>query len=69
MRAAVGVGDEHDRPVDGADEVAHGSRAARDAAQRIGGGDHTVAVGHERIDHPLPARRLGECAVDENDRA
>jgi hypothetical protein len=63
------VPDQQHRPVDGADEVADGSGVARDAAQRIRGGDHTVAVGHERIDHAIPARGLGERAVDENDGA
>ena len=41
--AAVGVGDEHDRPVDRADEVADGCGVGGEAAQRVGGGDDVVA--------------------------
>ena len=41
--AAVGVGDEHDRPVDGADEVADGGGVGGQTSQRVGGGDHRVA--------------------------
>ncbi len=50
-RAAVGVGDEQDRPLDRADEVADGGGIGGEAAQRIGRGADVMAVGHERIDH------------------
>ena len=67
-RAAVGVGGEHDGPVDCTDDVGDGRGVRGEAAQRVGGGDHRVARVEQRIDDGVPARGLGEGAVDENDR-
>jgi len=66
--AAVGVPDEHDRPVHGADQVADRGGVGGEAPQRVGGGDHRVARPQQRVDHAIPARRLGERAMDKNDR-
>jgi hypothetical protein len=66
--AAVGVGAEEDWPVDRPDDVADGLGIAREASQRVGGGDHVVAGALEGLDDLVPARGLGEGAVDENDR-
>ena len=66
-RAAVGVGGEHDGPVDRADDVGDGRGVRGEAAQRVGGGDHRVSGVEQRIDDAVPARGLGEGAVDEND--
>ena len=67
-RAAVGVADQHDRAVDAPDEVAQRGGIGRDAAQRVGARDDAVPVGGQRLDHAVPARRVGERAVDEDDR-
>jgi hypothetical protein len=66
---AVGVRDEHDRPVDRADEVADGGGVGGEAPQRVGRGDDAVALRRHRFDHAVATRRLGERAVDEDDRA
>ena len=44
--------------------------AASDAtlAQGVGGGDDRVTRVEQRVDDVVPARRLGEGAVDEDDR-
>jgi len=39
----------------------------RQAAQRVGGGDHRVAVAQQLMGHRVPAAGVGERAVDEND--
>jgi hypothetical protein len=65
--AAVGVGGEHDRPVDRPDQVAERGGVGGDAAQRVCHRDHQVARVEQRIDDAVPARRLGGAAVDEND--
>ena len=65
--AAVGVGGEHDGPVDRADDVRDGGGVRGEAAQRVGGGDHRMSGVEQRIDDGVPARGLGERAVDEND--
>jgi hypothetical protein len=67
-RPAVRVSDEHDRTVDRADEVADRFCVGGEATQRIGGGDHVLPGAVQRVHHAIPARRLGERAVDENDR-
>ena len=66
--AAVGVADEHDRAVDGANQVADGGGVGGEAAQRVGGRDDAVTGVEQRVDDAVPARRLGERAVDEHDR-
>jgi hypothetical protein len=66
--AAVRMSGEDDGALDAADQVADGGGVGGDAAQRVGGGDHGVARVQERVDDAVPARRLGEGAVDENDR-
>jgi hypothetical protein len=63
------VGDEHDRPVDGADDLADRLGVGGEAAWRIGGRDDAVAFRHQRIDDAVSTRRLGEGAVDDNDHA
>jgi hypothetical protein len=63
------VRDEHDRPLDRADEVADGGGVGGEAPQRVCRGDDAVALRRHRIDHAVPTRRLGEGAVDEDDRA
>jgi hypothetical protein len=65
--APVGVGDEHDRLLDAADEVADGSGVGGEPAKGVGGSDVVAALSHAAIDNAIPARRLGERAVDEND--
>jgi hypothetical protein len=67
-RAPVRVPDEHDRPVDRSDQVADGGGVRREPAQGVGGGDHGVTRAVQGLDDAVPARRLGEGAVDENDR-
>jgi hypothetical protein len=67
-RAAVGVGGENDGPVDRTDDVGDGGGVRGEAAQRVGGGDHRVSGVEQRVDDAIPARGLGEGAVDENDR-
>ena len=67
--AAVRVADEHDRPVDGADELGQAGGVAGDRAQRVGVGDDSMAVGDQLLGDVVPARRLGERAVDEDDGA
>ena len=42
--------------------------ASLDAAQRVGDRDDGVARVEQRVDDAVPARRLGEGAVDEHDR-
>ena len=66
-RSAVGVGDEHDRPFDRADEVADARGVGGQVSQRVGRGDHGVPGARQRVDDAVPARRFGERAVDEND--
>jgi hypothetical protein len=65
--SAVGVRDEHDRPVDRADQVADGGGVGGETPQRVGGGDDAVTRAQQRVDDTVPAGRLGERAVDEND--
>jgi hypothetical protein len=62
------VADEDDRALDRAHEVADRGGVGGDAAQRVGGGDHAVARVEQRLDDPVPARGLGERAVDEHNR-
>jgi hypothetical protein len=62
------VRDEHHRPIDRADQVADGGGVRGEPSQRVGGGDHTVTRVLQALDHVIPARRLGEGTVDENDR-
>jgi hypothetical protein len=64
----VGVRDEHHRPLDRADQVADGLSVRGEATQRVGGGDHAMTRGLHGGDDAIPARRLGEGAVDEHDR-
>ena len=66
-RASVGVCGEHDGPVDRADDVADGGGVRGNSAQRVGRGDHRVSGVEQHIDDGVPARGLGEGAVDEND--
>jgi len=66
-RSAVGVPDEHDRPVDGADEVADGGSVGGQATQRIGRGPRRLPCVDEQVDDRAPARGLRERAVDEDD--
>jgi hypothetical protein len=40
-----------------------------DPAQRIRRRDHFDPIGLEALDDPVPARRIREGAVDENDRS
>ena len=47
------MGDEHDRSVDRADEVAHGRGIGSEPAERIGGGDHGEVRLEQRVDHAL----------------
>ena len=65
--AAVRVGDEDDRALDRADHVTDGSGVGGEAAQRIGDGGHGIPRVEQRIDDLIPARGLGEGAVDEDD--
>ena len=76
---AVGVGDEQDRCADRGDDVTHVGGVTGEVAQRVGDGDDTAvvavvagdddgAVAVEAIDHRVPAGRLGEGTVDEDDR-
>ena len=65
--AAVGVRGEHDGPIDRADDVGDGRGVSGEAAQRVGCGDHRMSGVAQRIDDAVPARRVGERAVDEND--
>jgi hypothetical protein len=65
--AAVGVGGEHDRAVDRADQIAERRGVGGEAAKRVCRRDHRVTRVEQRIDDGVPARGLGEGAVDEND--
>ena len=64
---AVGVADEHDRPVDRADQLGQPGRVAGDRAQRVGVGDDVMALVDEPVGDVVPARGLGEGAVDQDD--
>jgi hypothetical protein len=59
---------QHDRSVDRPDQVADRGRIGGEPAQRVGRGDHRVTSARQRIDDAVPARGLGEGAVNENDR-
>lgn len=65
--AAVGVADEDDRPADALDHVAHVGGVPGQSAQRVGDGDGGQAAAVQARDDAVPARRLGEGPVDQDD--
>jgi hypothetical protein len=66
-RSAVGVGGEHDGPVDRTDDVGNSRGVRGEAAQRVGRGHHRISRVEQGIDDAVPARGVGEGAVDKND--
>jgi hypothetical protein len=50
--------------------VGDGVRVRGDSPKRVGGGDHAVVTTdvQQCVDHAIPARRLGERAVNKHDR-
>jgi hypothetical protein len=66
-RAAVGVADGEDRPGDLLDEAGDVSGVVGDAAQRVRRRGHLDPGRPEALDDAIPARRVGEGTVDEND--
>jgi integrase len=65
-RAAVGMADQNNRAIDAFDDVGDDIRVGADPAQRIGRRDHRVAVVLKDSDDAVPARRIGEGAMDED---
>src|SRR5687768_9321493 len=61
------MADEYDRPLDGADVVAHAGGVGGDPAQRVRDGDRRMPRVDQAIDDLVPAGGLGEGAVDEDD--
>jgi hypothetical protein len=66
--AAVGVPDEHDRPVNALQEAAHVCRVARQPAQGVGRGHDRIAVVLQVLDHAVPAGGVHEGTVYQHDR-
>ena len=64
---AVGVADQHDRPVEGPDQVGQQGGVGRQAPQRVRERDH-AALGGQPVEQAVPARRLGIGSVHEHDR-
>jgi hypothetical protein len=67
-RAARGVGDKHDRPVNRADRVADGSRVGGEPPQWVRDRDDPLTRCEQPVDHAILVRGFGERAVDEKDR-
>jgi hypothetical protein len=65
--AAVGVAYRNDGPLDSLEDAGDELRIARDAADRVRSGDHREALVLQAADHIVPARGLGEGAVNEDD--
>lgn len=63
----VVVGDEHGAPCQGVEDVAEIGGIARGSAQRIGDRNDRDAVFIEARDHFIPAGRIGECPVNQDD--
>jgi hypothetical protein len=66
-RPAVGVADEDDRAGDRRQHARQVGGVARDAAQRVGQGDHRVTLVLQPLGDRSPARGVGPGAVDEDD--
>ena len=66
-RAAVGMADGEDRPGDLPHEAGDVGGVVGDAAQRIRRRGHLDTRALEALDDAVPARRVGEGAVDEHD--
>jgi hypothetical protein len=62
------VTDDDHRPLLGVDHPLGGLDIAGERGERHLDRDHAVAVALEERDHALPARAVGEGAVDEHDR-
>jgi hypothetical protein len=67
-RAAVGMPDKPHRPVDRTDVRRDSGRIEGETAQRVRRGDHRVPRGLQLTDHSTEARRIGEGAMNQNDR-
>src|SRR5262249_8574025 len=67
-RAAVGMADEHHRPVELVDQSLEIGGVVREPAKRICRRDHGVLVTVEEVVHRAPTRSVSEGAVNENNR-
>ena len=66
--AAVGVADEHDRTVEGPQELGQVCGVAGEVAKRVAEPDRGVAAVVQGADLGVEARRVGPSAVDQDDR-